>query len=295
MERFFDAGLVKPISPRSEVLNVDDLTLPLVISYDNDSTNIYAQNLIKSLQLNKWEYIMIGEGIKWSGLECKSRGYAKALSLLNPKKMVVLIDSRDVVCLRSPSFFMESFNMVSKLPIIVSMELFCDGKTTVDDSYIGGQCVSLTKYWNFHKITSPPTRKFVNSGLIAGFSGAIRDVFGFIVEKSIINDQLGVGIYMNENPDKIFSDSDATLLHSSTFGVNACLQDLINQSKDAPSFAEILGRGAYFLHLPGAGISKGQMYVYSNVTNLICEKMLCDAAFRSGYTYPEPGLYGYKF
>jgi hypothetical protein len=293
MERFLECNLVKSTTPKSDELNIDDLTKPLVLSYDNDPSNELAQNLIKSLKLNGWEFMFIGDGIPWKGLITRSEGYAKALSLLHPNKIVVLLDARDLICVRSPNFFIEAMGFITNLPVIVSTEFFCDAKTEVTPTYVGGQCVSLQKYWEYHSIT--PVRPFLNNGLICGQSYYLKEIFNFVLDKKYQNDQLGVGIFMNTFPQFIYADHKAQLLHTSTFGVNACLQSYVNQSVDSPTFAELMGRGAFFIHVPGANLSAGQKFVYDNIVELVCIKGVSDSHFRSTYPHPEPGLFGYKW
>jgi hypothetical protein len=67
---------------------------------------------------------------------------------------------------------------------------------------------------------------------------------------------------MNKFPEKVIADVDATLLHTCGSGVNAGLQSIDRQSFDAPSIAELSGRKAFFLHIPGISNIKGQQTYY---------------------------------
>ena len=92
-------------------------------------------------------------------------------------------------------------------------------------------------------------------------------------------------------PERVRIDSDAKLLHTSTFGVNAGMQTIFIQAKDSPTLAEMYGRGAFFIHVPGLA-SKGQSAVYNDVCAII-ELGLSDRKIRSGYAYEEPPWAGH--
>lgn len=262
---------------------------PLVISYDNNPTN-ETRIFIKTLEANGWEYEIIGLGETWKGFETKVEGYHKFLKSLPDNKLIVLSDARDVVCLRSNKAFLEGFNTFGK-PMVVNMEVFCDGKVEVASDYIGGQCVSLTKYWKHHNIVKMPLRKFVNSGLIAGRVSELRKWLSWTIENKLLDDQMALGSYMNAFPNRIAVDTDAILLHSSTFGVNAGIQEIHMQKNDSPTLAELFGRGAFFLHIPGC-TAKGQKKVYTTVCKLL-EMGICDKNMSVDYSYKEPKWNGY--
>jgi hypothetical protein len=265
------------------------MDIPLVISYDNnpnDETRIF----MKTLETNGWEYKIIGIGETWKGLETRVEGYYKFLATLPDNQLVILSDARDVVCLRSNKAFLEGFNTFGK-NMVVSMEVFCDSKVEVASNYVGGQCVPLKEYWKHYNIVKKPLRKFVNGGLLAGRVGEIRKWLSWTIDNKFLNDQLALGIYMNTFPDRIAADIDAILLHSSTFGVNAGIQEIHIQKNDSPTLAEVFGRGAFFLHIPGC-TSKGQKKVYTTVCKLI-DMDVCDKTMNLEYSFKEPTWNGY--
>jgi len=265
-----------------------DVTRPLVVTYDNNP-NDYTNRFFKSLETNKWDYISLGNGEEWRGLVNKIIAYHKYVQTLPENKVIVLSDARDVVCLRSPKAFMEAFLSFHR-EIVVSMELLCDGKFTVKDDYVSDVCVPLTKYWNYNNISTLPARKFVNSGLIVGRAGALSRclewVLSYMTQSNLNNDQSAFGMYINAFPDRVACDIDASVLHSSVFGVNAGLQNIHIQKEDSPTFAELFGRGAFFLHLPGLS-AKGQHIVYQQVCKSI-DMGVCDKQIREPYGYAEP-------
>jgi hypothetical protein len=262
---------------------------PLVVSYDNrptDNTLFFK----KTLETNGWNYKLLGEGEKWIGFITRVVAYNNFLKTIDPNTTVVLSDARDVVCVRSPKAFMEAYNTFHN-NFIVSMELFCDARTDVPENYIGCQCAPLVHYWKSIGITSLPSRKFVNAGLVAGSAGELCKWLQWTIDNKYEDDQFALCNYINTFPERIATDTDAKLLHSSTFGVNAGMQKIFAQGSDSPTLAELYGRGAFFLHIPGCA-NKGQETVYKDVCAIL-NLGLCDKKIRLGYPYDEPPWLGY--
>lgn len=244
----------------------------------------------KTMKANGWNYTFIGEGDSWKGFETRIEGYYNYLSALPNEQLVVLSDARDVVCLRSPKAFIEGFSSFGK-NMVVSMDVFCDGHTNVASDYIGGQCVALTNYWAYHSVTVLPFRKFVNAGLIAGRAFDVRQFLKWTMDKHYVDDQFALGMYMNTFPERIAVDTNASLLHTSTFGVNAGIQDIHSHKNDSPTLAELFGRGAFFLHIPGCKF-KGQKCIYTTVCNLL-DSGVCAKMIHEGYSFKEPSWNGF--
>ena len=265
--------------------------MALVISYDNDPTD-NTRFFVKTLEANGWAYTMLGRGEVWKGFITRVKAYNNYLASLDPNSIVLLSDARDVVCVRSPKAFMDAFRSFEG-DFVVSMELFCGKETDVPVDFKDGQCIPLTNYWKYHNIQELPIRKFVNAGLVAGKAGAIQKWLQFAIDNNFENDQLALCYYINKFPERIRVDSEAKLLHTSTFGVNAGMQNIFVQAKDSPTFAEIYGRGAFFIHIPGIR-GPGQNTVYNDVCEII-ELGLSDEKIRSGYKDDEPPWTGYIY
>jgi hypothetical protein len=255
---------------------------PLVLSYDNQPTDT-TRTYIDTLTHHGWDYTMLGEGEQWRGFISKMDAYARHLRTLDDAQVVVLTDARDVFCVRQSSAFLEAFRSFT-CGIVVSMELFCGGHLDVADDYKHVQCVPLTPYWNHWG--KKPVRKFVNSGLIAGTVSALNHMYQWIMARNFHDDQYALGSYMNAFPERVYADSNADLLHTSTFGVNAGMQALHIQKQDSPTFAELFGRGAFFLHIPGMA-NKGQRCVYESVHTLV-RAGICGRHLTEPYGWQEP-------
>ena len=102
---------------QSTNFDINNCDIPLVISYENNMENSENSLLFKkTLERCNWEYMFIGEGVKWNGFKNRINSYYNCLQNLPEEKIVVFSDARDVFCLRSPLTFMEYIkNIISVL------------------------------------------------------------------------------------------------------------------------------------------------------------------------------------
>lgn len=267
---------------------MEDLTKPLVISYENDfMNNENSKTFEKTLIKNDWEYKIIGEGDKWEGFQTKINSYYKYLQQLDINKIIILSDARDVFCVRSPLCFTNSINKLTNIDekIIVSAEIFLCGHTDWDEEKIAKylllnpnyfwQGIMMDNYWKtkLANISELPLRKYLNSGLIVGKVKNLIKAFEWIIINKYTDDQHGFSNYANKFPECIKLDINAEILHTSTFGVNGGLYDE-KQKYDSPSFSELLGMSSYFLHIPGITNSKGQRYIYNIIKKVLDENFV---------------------
>ena len=278
----------------------DNVTIPLVLSYETQlSVNKNSMMFKKTLERYKWDYEFIGEGLKWNGVIDKIYGYYNELQQLNDDKIVVLSDARDVFCLRNSDFFVEKIKDIVQYKIIVSAEMFLSGHMNWDDKQIVDilvenpnyfwQGVPLNKYWDYHKINTKPSRKYVNSGLIIGKTKNLKNAFKWLIDNNYKDDQLGISEYINQFPHLVHLDYEAVFLHTSGAFVNGSLYDYDIQQKDAPTIHELLGFSSYFLHIPGYNISKGQNYIYDIIYKLF-EQNIIDKDIFDLYGINKPSI-----
>ncbi len=278
----------------------EDLSRPLVISFENQQKdeNKNFNFFKKTLEAEGWDYVFVGKDIKWEGfIKTRAAEYLKFLKTLPPEKVVVVSDSRDVLCNRSPKRFVEMVRDAKK-ELIVSMELFCEGEILEAKDKKESerfQCKPIDDYWKFYSLEEKVKkneifRKFVNAGLLCGIAKGVAAFYEFCTNEihyddvRFKDDQLALGYYVCKNPEKVFCDYDAIFLHNTGFGVNAGIQSVDFQSKDAPSFSEVFGRGAFFLHVPGSSTIFGQRILYSAVASLK-EGGVNEAMILSGYNF----------
>ena len=238
---------------------------PIVLTYDN-APNDNTRFFVTTLQQTKWNYKLVGEGEKWEGFPTRMKCYLRELSTLKEDQVVVLSDARDVFAVRPPNEFVKGFLSYGGR-VVVSMELFCEGHMA-EDKTTGSQCIPLTKYWN-HYTDVQPHRKYVNMGLITGYAKDLIVLLSWMVDHKYTDDQLGLGNYMNAFPHIVFADSKAELLHTSSSAICCCTYNNVIQSADSPTLTELIGCGAFFLHIPGHGASKGQKFMYDAVTDFL--------------------------
>lgn len=275
-----------PIPSIQSDIDYKDVNKPLVIAFDNEpteNTNLFIQ----TLKNNKWEYALIGIGEEWKGWTTRIEAYKKVLKSIPSDKMVILSDARDVVCCRSPNAFMDAFVSLNKEcnKLLASTEFVCDGYHINNYNFksVPIQNKYLENYWKYHKIPQP-LRQFVNNGLIAGRAKHLLDFYTWTETSGLVDDQLMLATYTDTFPDRVLLDVDAKVLHTSIFGHNAGMLYAPYHSYDAPTYAELAGRGAFFLHIPGK--FKGQTRIYESVKTLI-QSGYCDTYVREGYPYSE--------
>jgi hypothetical protein len=278
---------INPITINMHEFNGDihDITKPLVITYDNAPTE-NTWFYINTLKKNKWDYMLIGKEEKWEGCVTRMNAYMNALKTLPPNKIVVLTYARDVICCRSSSAFMDAFKSFSS-DMVVCMELMCDYQFDRDQDYVGYQCHTLSNYWKHHSYAIIPKRKYVNNGLVVGKVSKLIELMKYGIDNKYIYDQFSLGSFVNKHPTDIGVDTEADIFHTSCFGVYSGMKDINLQKTDSPTFAELFGRAAFFLHIPGIEQIKGAKVLYKTVKALI-ESGIDDTLFRECYECPEP-------
>lgn len=248
------------------------MTEPIVLTMDTN-LNDEAIRFLKTLTKQGWKYRVIGTDTNWVSFLHRAVRYLeeiKRIATVDPDRICVVADCRDVLCVRTPYAFTDAFNEFDK-DIVVSGEIFCGGDPNPKP---GVNCVDLTEYWNANGFEGDniPIRRFVNAGLISGKASALIEMYEWIVktgvEESMRDDQVLMGKYINAHPDKVQFDVDAEMLHTTTFGASCGYMSYF-QPQDSPTIAEILGRGAFFLHIPGSVLGQGNKVVYDMVSMLI--------------------------
>ena len=254
---------------------------PIVFTMDT-SINDSAIRFLKTMTKQKWKYRLIGTDDNWVSFLARAYRYLQEIKIIadiTPGRICVIADCRDVLCVRTPLSFNKAFEEFNS-GIVVSAEYLCGGDPNPKDDSHNVNCVSLHEYWNAngysddntHTQENIPHRQFVNAGLIAGRAKELVHMYEWIVKtglrEEISDDQVLMGKYINTHPHLVKLDSDIVLLHSSTFGAS-CGYMVDIQEFDSPTISQILGRSSFFIHLPGAGLGKGNEIVYDMVSILI--------------------------
>jgi len=262
---------------------------PILVSYENETINENSAFFFETARRNGWEIQQIGLGAKWEGFAQRTKAYRDVCATYDKDRILVFSDARDVFCVRSNKAFEAAFQHFG-CPILVSAEIFCQGRMNVEDDFVGWQCASLSRYFKHHGIT-PGLRKFVNGGLLAGYAGALGEMYSWIIENNYKDDQLGIAMYMNAFPQKVALDTEAIVLHTSVYGVEGGIYHIHKQKLDAPTFAELFGCGAFFLHIPGHSF-KGQKFLYTCVKEHLQKHSSSELIML--YSKPIPGWDDFK-
>lgn len=247
--------------------NPTDLTIPLVVGYDNaldqhPNTNYFMNTLNK----NEFEYCIVRISEHWKGLEDKIEAMMLKLQTLPDDKVVIISDTRDVLCCRNSKALMKGFASF-RTDFLTCVEIFCD-TTTEPVTKPRPYCVPLKNYWSYHNVNPWPLRRFVNGGLLIGKAKALREFYTWAYLRHEIDDQSALGIYMNEFPDRMKCDTEALLIHTSGFGKSCGLYNVKTQRQDSPTLAELFGRGCFFLHVHNHGFA-GQKLIYDTVRQVL--------------------------
>ena len=250
-------------------MQLDNVDVPLVITYCNKFKETNYENtrrFVETLQNNKWEYVVLGEGEQWQGFMTKINACRRYLKTLHPDKVVIVSDAHDVYCTRNVHYFMEDFKVLNK-PIVTSMEPFAEGHIHYKPEHTYGQVEWLGPYFEHHGMSisaKDHVKKYINAGLMCGYAKNLIHLHNWMVENGYTDDQKGTASYANVYPDNVHLDMNTQLLHTCTSGVNFGLHSQI-QCTDSPSMGEIFGHSTYFLHIPGINCDGGQPILYDVV------------------------------
>ena len=196
------------------------------------------------------------------------RMYAEALRSFPRDQLVVLSDASDVLVVRGPHDFADAWRKVGGGRLLASAQPLCGGvfEPLAANKHLFRNCAVLGAYWT---ATLPPgeplpARRFVSSGLLAGTVRALLDWTDLMIASGDTDDQVSLALYANQYPDRVALDVNADVLHTTVF---AGTKSDRWQRLDAPTFADVLGIGSFFLHFPGP--SQPQHAVYESVAAAI--------------------------
>lgn len=202
-----------------------------VISYAN-ANHVGLMNLQRSIQPG-WEHRVIGQGQVWKGWITRMKAYQEACASLPENELVVLCDAYDVLCLLPSDGFQAVFDEFGKA-IVIGAEEFC-----------ALNCHAPTKWWNSNELTS--SRKYCNGGLMAGYAGELAQMWQWTVERNFDDDQVGIGKFTDEHPEKVHLDMESKLVFNDDraemlYTFNPVDRSIVMGNKIFKSF---------FIHFPG--------------------------------------------
>ena len=249
----------------------NDLLNPVVISYCNKYKSENFENtrrFVETLENNKWQYHILGEGEIWKGFAYRMATYKNFLNTLHPNKIVVVSDAHDVYCLKNPDCLISEFKNFNK-GMIVGLELFAENSLVYDKNKDYFQVTWLGPYFKHNNIDYNQLLKpFVNAGLIIGYAKDIINFYEWSLNNDYKDDQLALGAYMNAFPDKVYADLNSDMLHTTTAFINCGIQSR-KQFYDSPCLNQFIGQSSYFIHIPNIKGSKGQEFLYNVIYEIL--------------------------
>ena len=229
------------------------------------SMGTQVQHFLKSFENHAgWDARIIGMGMKWDSYRTKMACYRDALKQMDRRQVVVCLDAYDALCVRDSAGLLETFYSYGA-PVVVGYEPLCCF-TLYNRFFQIGCCPNIDEWKAFHKI---PRKEpiYVNSGCIVGYASEIHAMMDWILAYTgftIRDDQIGVGMYMNAFPQKVWLDLDNRLVFNDNFGRRLPIKETGKGRVEVD-----LPHRPFFLHFPGI------KYVYKkNNYQTICSALL---------------------
>jgi hypothetical protein len=186
----------------------------------------------------------LGWGEQWGGWNWRLKKYVEALKLFDPKKIIVIIDSYDVIasttkqCNDYNDLIQQLFKLFNK-DIVVSCEWYCGNSKN---------CGKVDEWWKHHKIKKAH-KSNINAGCIVGYCGELLKAYKWILKNNFQDDQLGLSKYVELFPQKFGLDYGSSIFYTSH------ILDGIQIPK---------GTNSLFYHFPGPLLKLGLMPSYNS-------------------------------
>jgi hypothetical protein len=175
----------------------------LILSFCNILNDNGYHNYVKSLKKFKYNYKILGKGVKWEGfVQTKIKycyDYLKTLDD-NDNLVICVTDVLDMLAIAPPEELYKKF-LEFKKPIVIGAEQ--------GYSY-------LTPSYEPHIKLSPSyrKRKFVNAGFYIGYKKNLCDMYEYILSQDIFDDQICVGKYIYEHQNNYALDYRCKIIHN---------------------------------------------------------------------------------
>lgn len=219
--------------------------IPVFACATNKNTQVHQ--FLESFNAHSgWDVRIVGIGEGWRSYRTKMGCYRDALREVNKEQVVVCLDAYDAVCIQDSRGFLETFHSYGT-PILVGYEPFCCF-TLYNRLLQVGCCPDIGQWKSYHKIQQHDPI-YVNSGCIVGYAGEVYHMLDWILNYphfSIRDDQVGVGIYMNESPHKVKLDLENRVVFNDNFGERLPVRIIENNRLEIG-----LPHKPFFLHFPG--------------------------------------------
>ncbi len=203
------------------------MTDPVVLTVATDR-NQYVDEFCQSLENNGYIYKLLGLGEEWTGFEMKMKLYKQALSNLGDR-IVIVCDSYDILFIQNRKTILDKYHALANDKIVIGLEnikeSFCNF-STICISDIVKKCNIINKKF--------PGFLFPNSGFLMGPASKIQDIFQYMREHKLKDDQYGLFKWvLDGNCSKCYFDTDLNFIFnylSHTLPINSNEDVLINNN-----------------------------------------------------------------
>lgn len=211
--------------------------------------NQFFTNFQSSFKKHRgWDVHVLGMGKKWESFQTKMQCYHDFFKTVDKRQLVVCLDAYDVLCIRSSQDFRKKF-MSYQTPIVVGYETAC----------VVSNCPSIEPWKTYHHLKDE-NNIHVNTGCVIGYAGELEKMFDWILKQTIKDDQMGVGFYMNQFPNKVQLDITQTLI------MNDVCARTYSVKHDPYGQIRMDGKYPYFVHFPSMHDSPPQNN-YNRITH----------------------------
>jgi hypothetical protein len=210
--------------------------------------NTKLENFKRSLHKFGYNYEILAFGEKWKGWKWRTKKYLDALLKHSNQKnnwndLFVLIDSYDVLALKSPDYLLETF-YAYETNIVIGSEWYCGNSKN---------CFPLKNIWkDFNHV---PYRQYLNAGCIIGKTQSLIDMFQWILNNNYDDDQYGLAQWIHMNN---YDLKNVKLDYGSNIFYNSHVLD------------GYFNTSAFFAHFPGPMLKWGLDPIY----NFHCKNVL---------------------
>ena len=252
-----------------------------VVMYETDLDNENLKALKHTLQKNAYEFKVLTDK-KWNGFGGKIKKIAKYLKSIDPERIVVVCDARDVLCVNHGSkTLLKKFSEEIKSPkIVISTEIGCCVKSNFKPGEYrtsNGKVLRRTfatsdeneeNHWKKmfkiraenHKVKHEISSKqsiYLNAGIYMGRAKDILKIYGLMSIADKEDDQLIMSEIFNHHPHRFHLDYNREYFSNSHVWDTNNKKDI---SDDSGCYYEMINdkitdtymnSEPFFIHTPG--------------------------------------------
>jgi hypothetical protein len=178
-----------------------------IVTYATDTKKGSFQNWLLSVKKLKYNYVILGNGDKWTDWSQRTKAYFNYLLLQDKNNIIILCDSYDLFFVKPPEYLYERF-LKFKTDVVIGAERWCCSGKYNDKKY-------KKQYKDFCKFIGPKNNKYIylNAGFIMGRVGALTklyyDILYYDFDK---DDQANINYLWMKNPSRLTLDYDSELV-----------------------------------------------------------------------------------